>query len=95
MSIGEVKRDLNVLIRILDDDQTIVVDVRILKFAFEKDGAAFLDFNGTQVGGLEMRNDIGVGERLDVARFGLGFWFRGLGGEGDTDPHNGGEGNGD
>jgi len=69
MSIGEVKGDLNVFVGVFDDDEAVIIDVRTFPFALEKDGAALLDLGRAQMGRLEMRNDIRVGERLDVRRF--------------------------
>lgn len=69
MSIGEVKGDLNVFVGVFNDDEAVIIDVRTFPFALEKDGAAFLDLGGAQLGRLEMRNDIRVGKRLDIRRF--------------------------
>ena len=48
--IRQVKCDLNILIRIFDDDQAIIVDVLTLEFAFEEYRTSFLHLNGTQLG---------------------------------------------
>lgn len=62
MSIGEIKRDLDILVGVFDHDDAIIVDVRILPFAFEEDGATGLHFGCSKLGRLKKCNCIGEGE---------------------------------
>jgi hypothetical protein len=53
MGVGEIKGDLDVLIGVFNHDYAIIVDVRVLPFAFEKDGATWLDFGCAKVSFLK------------------------------------------
>ena len=53
MSVGQIKRHLHIFIGIFHDDDPVVINVSVLPFALEKDGATFLHFSGTQVSGFE------------------------------------------
>ena len=45
VSVGEIKGDLDVLIRVFNHDDAIVTNARVLPFAFEEDGATWLYFS--------------------------------------------------
>jgi hypothetical protein len=64
--IREIKGDLNIFIGIFDEDDAVAVDVGALPFAFEEDGAAFLDLGRSKVCLLEKRNDVLKRERLQI-----------------------------
>jgi hypothetical protein len=53
MGVGEIKGDLDVLIGVFNHDYAIIVDVRVLPFAFEKDSATWLDFGCAKVSFLK------------------------------------------
>jgi hypothetical protein len=53
VGVGEIKGDLDVLIGVFNHDYAIIVDVRVLPFAFEKDGATWLDFGCAKVSFLK------------------------------------------
>jgi hypothetical protein len=53
VGVGQVKRDLNVLIGVLNHDDAIIVNVPVLPFAFEEDDAARLYFGCPEVGRLK------------------------------------------
>ena len=53
MRIREIECDLNIFIGIFDEDDAVAVDVGVLPFPFEKNGAAFLDFGWPKVRLLE------------------------------------------
>jgi hypothetical protein len=74
--VGQAKRDLNVLIRILHYHDAVIVNVAVLPFSFEENGAAFLDFGHGQTGGFEVSDDIRVGQRLDCRAAARSFWLR-------------------
>ena len=42
MSVGQIKRHLHIFIGIFHYDDAVVIDVGVLEFALEKDGATFL-----------------------------------------------------
>jgi hypothetical protein len=44
ISVGEIEGDLHILVGVFDHDDAIIVNVRILPFAFEEDGATGLHF---------------------------------------------------
>src|SRR5205823_9953927 len=69
--------DLNVFIGVFDKDDAVAVDVGILPFAFEKNGAAFLDLGRSKVSLLEKRNHVSKRERFHIScRFLLFSWSR-------------------
>jgi hypothetical protein len=49
MGVCQIKCDLNVFVRVFRDDEAITVDVGVLPFTLEKDGATLLHFSDTQV----------------------------------------------
>ena len=49
VSVGEIKRDLDILVGVFDHDDAIIVNVRILPFAFEEDGATGLHFGRSKL----------------------------------------------
>lgn len=53
VSVGQVEGDLNILVRVLDHDDAVVINVGVLPFALEKDCATFLDLGGMKMGRFE------------------------------------------
>ena len=80
VSIGQVKRDLHIFIGVFHHDNAIVINISILPFALEKDGATLLYFGSPKSGALEISNNFAIRERLDAAAMGLGFRFHWLNG---------------
>lgn len=63
MSVGEIKRDLNVFIGVLKHDNAVVINVCVRPFAFEEDHTTRLHFCCPKPGRLKKRNRIGKRER--------------------------------
>ena len=53
MSVGEIKRDLDVFVGILNHNDAVVVKVCALPFAFEKDCATRLHFSRSKLSRLK------------------------------------------
>ena len=49
MSIGEIEGDLDVFVGVLNHDHAIIINVCVLPFAFEEDGATGLHFRGSKL----------------------------------------------
>jgi hypothetical protein len=46
MGVGQIKRCLHIFIGVFNHNDAIVIDIGILPFAIEKDGATLLHFGG-------------------------------------------------
>ena len=53
MSVGEIKRDLDVFVGVFNHDDAVVVNVCVLPFAFEEDCATRLYFGRSELGRLK------------------------------------------
>lgn len=69
MRVGQIERHLNVFVRILDNDESVIVDVAVFPFALEENCAALLHFGCSQMCSLEVGDDIRVGQRLNTGAF--------------------------
>ena len=62
--VGQIKCDLHILIGIFNHDDAIIVNIWVLLFAFEEDGATRLYFSCAKVSFFERCNHVRIGERL-------------------------------
>ena len=64
MRVGQVESDLDVVVRVFDDDEAVVVDVGACILSLEEHGAPFLHLGCAQARLLEEGDDIRISEGL-------------------------------